>query len=128
MEIRFFSLTEIVYIHENQIDTYGGSKGIRDLNLLSSAIAMPESQFAGEYLHKDIFEMAAAYIYHIAQNHPFIDGNKRTALAAGLTFLDLHNIDINDPCEILYKMMIGVASGKVNKDKIAATLQELSKK
>ena len=126
MEIKFFSLAEIIYIHQNQISTYGGSQGIRDLNLLSSAIAMPESQFAGEYLHKDIFEMAAAYIYHIAQNHPFIDGNKRTALAAGLTFLDLHNMDINDPDDILYEMMINVASGRINKDQISMALRELS--
>lgn len=125
-EIKFLSLSEIVLIHENQINTYGGSTGIRDINLLNSAIAMPESQFSGEYLHNGLFEMAAAYIFHIAQNHPFVDGNKRTALASGLVFLDLNNIDMEDPKEILYKMMINVASGNINKERISIILQELS--
>jgi death-on-curing protein len=119
MKIRFLSLSEIILIHENQIDLYGGSHGTRDINLLSSAIAMPEAQFSGQYLHKDIYEMAAAYIYHISQNHPFIDGNKRTALATGLIFLDINNLEIDDPNEELYAMMINIASRKIKKDGIS---------
>ncbi|MES0488991.1 MAG: type II toxin-antitoxin system death-on-curing family toxin [Leptospirales bacterium] len=126
MDKKFLSLAEIILIHENQINAYGGSSGIRDINLLSSAIAMPEAQFSGQYLHNDIYEMAAAYIFHITQNHPFVDGNKRTALTSGLVFLDLNNIDINDPHEILYEMMINVASGKLNKGEISITLKKLS--
>jgi death-on-curing protein len=127
MDIRFLSLSEIILIHENQIDLYGGSHGTRDINLLNSAIAMPEAQFSGQYLHKDIYEMAAAYIYHITQNHPFIDGNKRTALATGLIFMDINNLEIDDPKEVLYAMMIDIASGKIKKDGISNILRKLIK-
>lgn len=124
-EIEFLTLAEIIKIHKNQIENYGGKEGIRDISLLSSAIAIPESTFDGGYLHKDLLEMAAAYIYHICQNHPFVDGNKRTALVAGLVFLDFNNINIHDPHEKSYKMMIDTASGKMDKDKISAILKNL---
>ncbi|MDI6800525.1 MAG: type II toxin-antitoxin system death-on-curing family toxin [Thermodesulfovibrionales bacterium] len=81
-EIIFLTLAEVIDIHTDQIEKYGGSMGIRDKNLLYSAIAMPSASFYRTFLHSDIFEMAAAYVYHISQNHPFIDGNKRTALAS----------------------------------------------
>lgn len=123
--IEFLTLAEIVEIHKNQIENYGGEEGIRDFSLLSSAIAIPRSTFDGNYLYKDIFEMAAAYIYHISQNHPFVDGNKRTALASGLVFLDFNKIDLNDPDEELYEMMMTVASGKMYKDEIAEILKKL---
>jgi len=124
-EIEFLTLAEIIEIHKNQISNYGGEEGIRDISLLSSAIAMPKSAFEGNYLHKDLFEMAAAYIYHISQNHPFVDGNKRAALVSGLIFLDFNNIHINDPGEELYKMMMNTASGKMNKNRIAEILRNL---
>lgn len=125
MDIRFISLSEIILIHEDQINLYGGSHGTRDINLLISAISMPEGQFSGQYFHKDLFQMAAAYIFHISQNHPFVDGNKRTALATALIFLDLNHIEIDDPNEILYSMMIDVASGKLNKENISNILKNL---
>lgn len=127
-EIEFLTLAEIIEIHNNQILLYGGEPGVRDFSLLSSAIAIPRSTFEGNYLYNDIFEMAAAYIYHICQNHPFVDGNKRVALAAGLIFLDLNNITIDDPNGELYRMMINVASGKINKDKIKSILKQLAVK
>jgi len=71
--------------------------------------------------------MAAAYIYDIAQNHPFIDGNKRTALATGLIFLDINNIEIDDPNEELYAMMIDIASRKIKKDGISNILKKIIK-
>jgi death-on-curing protein len=124
-EIEFLTLAEIIEIHKNQLSNYGGEEGIRDISLLSSAIAMPKSTFEGNYLHKDLFEMAAAYVYHISQNHPFVDGNKRTALVSGLIFLDFNNIYLDDPKEELYKMMMNTASGKMNKNKIAEILRNL---
>lgn len=87
-EIEFLTLADILIIHKNQIELYGGEDGIRDISLLLSALAMPNSTFNGNYLHSDIFHMAAAYIYHICKNHPFIDGNKRVALVAGLDSLN----------------------------------------
>jgi death on curing protein len=126
-EIEFLTLAEVISIHKNQIDLYGGILGIRDITLLQSALAMPESSFNNQYLHKDIYEMAAAYAFHICQNHPFVDGNKRVALVSALIFLDFNEIDIDDPKEILYKTMMDVASGKMSKDKLALIFHSLSK-
>ncbi|MFM8251689.1 MAG: type II toxin-antitoxin system death-on-curing family toxin [Planctomycetota bacterium] len=71
----FLTLDDIIESHQNQIDNYGGSHGIRDIGLLESAIAQPETSFGGQYLHADIFEMAAAYLYHLVMNHPFVDSH-----------------------------------------------------
>ena len=123
----FLTLSEVIAIHKNQINIYGGKSGIRDKSLLKSAIAAPQSTFDKNYLHKDLFEMAAAYAYHICQNHPFTDGNKRVALVSALVFLDLNDIDINDPNNILYNVMINIASGKNNKKDLANIFRKLSK-
>jgi death-on-curing protein len=118
-------MCEVLIILEDQIRRYGGAYGLRDPALLSSALAMPSSSFAGKYLHKDLFEQAAAYTFHICQNHPFIDGNKRTALATALVFLALNGIDLDDPEETLYTLMMKVARGKASKPEIATELQAL---
>lgn len=123
--IRFLTLSEILLIAQNQINLYGGAFAIRDSSLLSSALAMPEASFEGAYLHKSLFEMAAAYIYHLTQNHPFVDGNKRVGLAAGLVFLELNCIHVKDPDGKLYRMMIRVATGKADKAAITSTLEAL---
>lgn len=123
--VRFLTLAEIAAIHNNQIDLYGGSGGIRDIALLSSATAMPESSFDGKYLHDDLFEMAAAYAFHICRDHPFIDGNKRTALAAALVFLDFNGIDIEDKKGSLYDAVMNTASGKMDKKRLAAVFRKL---
>lgn len=93
--IEFLSLTEVLEIHANQIELYGGSPGIRDIGLLEGAIAQPSATYGDEYLHGSIFEMAAAYLYHLVQNHPFIDGNKRVGLAATVVFLELNEFEID---------------------------------
>jgi death-on-curing protein len=119
MAYLFLKLEEIVAVHCNQIDLYGGTHGIRDLGLLESAIAMPSAGFGGKYLHADVFEMAAAYVFHIAQNHPFLDGNKRTAAASAIVFLKLNNIVI-DPAEDDYEKLVRqISQGKANKSDIA---------
>lgn len=90
----FLELADILDIHQDQIERYGGAPGIRDLNLLQSAAAMPEASFGGVYLHSSIHEMAAAYLFHIVQNHPFTDGNKRTGTVAAVVFLKLNGFAI----------------------------------
>lgn len=85
-DVTFLEVYEILLIHEDQINLYGGDAGIRSHELLESAVNMPRSSFEGNYLHKTIFDKASAYIFHISQNHPFLDGNKRTALASALVF------------------------------------------
>jgi death on curing protein len=83
-DIIFLTLSEVVEIHTDQIERFGGDPGIRDLGLLSSAVATPYATFQQTFLHEDIFDMASAYAFHICQNHAFVDGNKRTALASTL--------------------------------------------
>lgn len=128
--IVFLTLAEVVEIHTDQIMRYGGVDGLRDVNLLSSAIAMPYSSFSsfsGTFLHATLFDMAAAYVFHISQNHPFIDGNKRTALASALVFLELNGITISDPSGKLYNAMISLALGKLEKTNLAKLLNSLQK-
>jgi death on curing protein len=125
-EVVFLTLAEVIEIHNDQIVNYGGDPGVRDINLLSSALAMPESTFDGSYLHADFFAMAAAYAFHICQNHPFVDANKRVALVSALVFLDYNGIDIDDPKEKLYALMMKVAKGKGSKKEIEDALKELA--
>ena len=101
---------------------------MRDLSLLSSALAMPEATYEGQYLHKDLFEQAAAYAFHICQNHPFVDGNKRVGLAAALVYLDLNGIELEDPNEELYELMMNVAKGRTKKEEIAEVFRKLSRR
>ncbi len=119
---------EVLLILQDQIRRYGGQYGVRDIDLLSSAIAMPQTSYAGQYLHADIFDQASAYAFHICQNHPFIDGNKRVALAAALVYLDLNGVELTDPEGKLYRLMIKVATGKANKEDIARAFKELAEK
>ncbi|MEG4329587.1 Fic family protein, partial [Microcoleus sp. herbarium5] len=74
---KFLFLDEVLELHDDQISSFGGTPGVRDEGLLESALAQPQATFGGQFLHSTISEQAAAYLYHIAMNHPFIDGNKR---------------------------------------------------
>jgi death-on-curing protein len=115
----FLGLDEVVEIHSDQIKRYGGHSGIRDIELLKSAIAMPATSFGGDYLHTDIYEMAAAYLYHIVRNHPFIDGNKRTGAVASVVFLMMNGIEINADEDNFEKTVLSAAEGKIDKAVIA---------
>jgi len=123
--ITFLTLSEVVDIHADQIARYGGSDGIRDINLLSAAVAMPFASFSGDYFHSDIYEMAAAYAFHICQNHPFVDGNKRTALASALVFLDMNGEGIIDETGKLYDAMMSLAAGQLSKQEFANILRSM---
>ena len=122
----FLTLAEVVEIHADQIRRYGGQAGVRDLGLLQSAIAQPEASFGGAWLHADRFEMAAAYAYHICQNHPFFDGNKRAALASALIFLELNGVPLTDSKGRLHRTMLQVAKGRLTKGELAAVFRELA--
>ena len=99
------------------------------MHLLQSAIAQPEGSFGGEWLHKDLFEMAAAYAFHISSNHPFLDGNKRAGLASALVFLELNGISLSDPSsKQLYQAMMKIATGKINKTDLAEIFRKISLK
>ena len=127
-EPKFLTLAEIIDIHTDQIKRWGGEGGVRDIRLLESAIAQPEASFGGEWLHKDLFEMSSAYAFHICQNHPFIDGNKRAALASALIFLDINGAAIEDPKGKLQASMLALVDGKYGKMEFCKLLKNLSGK
>jgi death on curing protein len=115
----FLGLDEVIEIHHDQIKRYGGHPGIRDIELLKSALAMPAAHFGGNYLHTDIYEMAAAYLFHIVRDHPFIDGNKRTGAVAAVVFLMLNGIETGADEDSFRRMVFLAAEGKVDKAAIA---------
>jgi len=123
VSVSFLTLDEVLAIHSDQIERYGGSFGIRDRSLLESALAMPEATFSGEDLHPSSFEKAAAYVFHLVKNHPFVDGNKRVGLAVGLAFLALNDILITATDDELVELILDVARGKRSKADVAVFLR-----
>lgn len=97
----FLTVEDVLQLHDDQLERFGGSAGIRDRGVLESAVAVAKATFDGKLLHGDIFEMAAAYAFHIAENQPFLDGNKRSGLDAALVFLDVNGWLVLDPDERL---------------------------
>lgn len=120
---RFLSVEDVLAIHEDTIHHEGGLSGIRDLGLLTSAVMMPQQQFAGSYLHDSLPAMAAAYLYHIAQNHAFHDGNKRTAVLSALVFLDVNDVIILPQPKALERATISVAASEMSKDDLIAWMK-----
>ncbi len=126
MEPSFLTFADVIRIHVDQIERYGGQVGIRDLGLLQSALAMPGASFGQEWLHRDLYEMAAAYAFHLSQNQPFVDGNKRTGLVCALAFLEINDVSIADVEGRLYDAMMDVASGVLDKLGLAGVFRALS--
>lgn len=115
----FLTLGEVIEIHRDQIERYGWDPDLRDLGLLQSAMAMPAAGFGGRYLLTDLFEMAAAYLFHITRNHPFVDGNKRTGAVASLVFLSINDVELEAEEEEYERIVLGVARGEIDKAKVA---------
>jgi len=126
-EPKFLALDQVLEIHRIQLELFGGQDGIRDLGSLESAIAQPEAGFGERYFHAFPFGMAAAYAYHIAENQPFVDGNKRTALDCALTFLGVYGIMVEDPQMELFHAMIAMGKRQLTKDALARVFEKLSK-
>ena len=122
----FLTFAEIIEIHDYQIEHFGGSDGLRSVELLKSAIGMPSSTFSGEYLHSSIPEMAAAYLFHLVENHPFLDGNKRVGAMASLVFLDLNGYEFDATDEEFTDLVMRVASGKMLKSEVVLFFQQHS--
>ncbi len=118
-EPEFLTMEEILATHRMSIELYGGSYGLRDNKGLESAINMPRSTFGGEYLHPDLYEMAAAYLFHLVKNHPFIDGNKRVGTRAALLFLYLNGIKLETDPDELADIVLSVVKNDVSKKEIA---------
>ncbi|MDR1977001.1 MAG: type II toxin-antitoxin system death-on-curing family toxin [Campylobacteraceae bacterium] len=126
--VRFLTLSEVLLILEDQIRNYGGIYGVRDIKLLSLTIYVAQSSFEGKYLHATIPAMASAYAFHICQNHPFIDGNKRVALASALVFLDINGYAFDCEDEKIYDEIMGVAKGDIKKEELVRYYEKHSKK
>ena len=124
----FLELAEVLAIHRDQIGRYGGREGIRDLELLQSALAVPAASFSGKFLHADLPEMASAYLFHIVRDHPFIDGNKRTGTAAALVFLLLNDRGFNAPQDKLVEAVVAVAAGALSKTELTLVFRRWTKK
>lgn len=120
---QFLTLDDVLESHAEQIASYGGSEGIRDPGLLMSALAQPEASFGGQYLHSDVFEMAAAYLFYIVQNDPFVDGNKHVGLEAALLFLEINGHSIETTDEALVELVLRTAQGQATKRQIAEFLR-----
>jgi death-on-curing protein len=115
----FLSLDEVLEIHRDQLARYGGTAGIRDLGLLQSALAQPQAKFGGRFLHADVFEIAAAYLFHIVQNHPFMDGNKRVGAVAASVFLLLNDEDTTATSTELESLVLAMAQRQRTKLEIS---------
>lgn len=118
MNLRFLTLDEVLLLHKTQTTLFGGDDGLRDKNLLLSAIAMPEATFGGEYLHPTLPEMAAAYLFHLVKNHPFVDGNKRTGAAAAATFVIFNGFEFTASSKDYEQHVLAVASGQCDKPQV----------
>jgi death-on-curing protein len=114
----FLSVDNVIYLHEDSSREEGGMAGMRDLPLLESAVLMPQQQFGGQYLHNGIPSMAAAYLFHIVSNHPFLDGNKRAGAMAAFVFLDSNGCDLVAHPADFEGMVLKTATGVMPKNEV----------
>jgi death-on-curing protein len=126
MAIRYIPEELVLTIHADLLQRYGGQPGLRDRGLLESALAQPRMTVGGKEVHKTLFEKTAAYGYHICNNHPFIDGNKRVAFVLMDVFLQKNGWEITAAEEDAYSMMMSLASGNLSKVQLASWLKEHS--
>ncbi|MEO1069264.1 MAG: type II toxin-antitoxin system death-on-curing family toxin [Cyanobacteria bacterium J06638_6] len=120
----FPSHEDVLLLHDDQIATYGGTAGVRDQGLLDSALAQPRATFGGELLHPALAEQAAAYLYHLSRNHPFIDGNKRTAFAVMDAFIEANGYSLSLTDDEAYNLVMQVAQGQLEKESLAQRLRD----
>lgn len=122
-EPRFLTISDVELLHDQSLAAFGGLSGVRDVGLLESAVRQPENDFA--YGKADLFGIAAAYAFHIAQNQPFFDGNKRAAIMSALVFLKLNGLDKVVEWHALYNGMIAIAEKRLDKSGLAQLLRDL---
>jgi death-on-curing protein len=114
-------------IHAEALRKFGGSDGVRDENLLASAVLTPQSSFGGKSPYADLVEIAGAYLFYLCGNHPFIDGNKRTAMMAAIVFLRLNEIEPAPDSDEWERLVLDVASSKLDRDETTRRLRKLVK-
>ncbi len=121
-EPRWLDIDLVLDFHAEQLALFGGAEGIRDLGLLESALARPLNKFG--YGDRNVASLAAAYGYGIAKNHPFVDGNKRTALASMVVFLGLNKLEIDTSSQELTAVVLSLAAGEINEQVLARWLRD----
>jgi death-on-curing protein len=123
----FLSVADVLEFHAELVKNFGGDSGVLDLGLLESAVAQPRQTFKGQFLHEDLAAMAAAYLFHIVKNHPFADGNKRTATHTAHVFLLLNGVNIKLPTSAMETAVLKVTQGTMSKRKLAENFRALMK-
>lgn len=118
----FLSREAVDLIHKASLEAFGGADGVRDENALESALAQPLQEHF--YRQSDLFAIAAAYAFHVAENQPYIDGNKRTGLLSALNFLAVNGIIADQPVDEFYDAMIGIAQKRIDKAGLAAIFRQ----
>jgi death-on-curing protein len=121
----FLSVSHVEQIHAAAISGFGGSDGVRDIALLESAVAAPQATFAGESVYADLEEVAAAYLFYLCRNHPFVDGNKRTAFGACLLFLRLNGLSPSPDSDDWEQLVLDVAASRLDRDATTTRLRKL---
>jgi death on curing protein len=116
---RFLTYEQVIALHQMQIDEFGGSPGVKDEGLLASALAQAESGFGDEYFHKDLYEMAAAYLFHLVKNHAFHDGNKRIAAITAAVFLEVNGLHVLAQEDEFETLVMNAAQSQIDKTQIA---------
>jgi len=124
----YLTAKQIMFIHSRLIKETGGSQGVHDLSALLSAVGRPQSSFDDQDLYTDLFSKAAALIDSLIRNHPFVDGNKRTGMAAGALFLRQNGYALKVDNEEVVSIALGIAQSQLDLDQIAAWLKENSQK
>ncbi|MBZ5510361.1 MAG: type II toxin-antitoxin system death-on-curing family toxin [Acidobacteriia bacterium] len=122
----WIGVLEALVLHDMQLVTFGGAAGVRDVGLLESALARPRNLLAYGKKKPSLARLAAAYAFGIIKNHPFADGNKRTALVIAFAFLDVNGIEINASEEDAYRMFMDLPSGRVSEEELAHWMSENS--
>jgi len=112
-------------IHKEAIARFGGSEGVRDGALLESAVAAPQASFGGRSPYRDLTEVAAAYLFYLCRNHPFVDGNKRAALGACVIFLRLNGVEPKPDGPAWEELVLAIASGSLDREEATMKLREL---
>lgn len=127
-KIIFLTLEQVLAIHFDQVNNYGGSHGVRDLPLLDSAVSRPQASFMGQDLYETIFDKAAALFHSLVLNHPFIDANKRTSTVAAAGFLHFNGYDLKVSQKELVAASLNIESKKWDLEEISKWLKEHSVK
>ncbi|OGK30217.1 hypothetical protein A3B02_02170 [Candidatus Roizmanbacteria bacterium RIFCSPLOWO2_01_FULL_42_14] len=127
-DIQFLSIEEVVIIHEKMIAIGGGASDILNIDLLHASVERPRAMFGGTYVYISIFDMAAALIQSLVKNHPFLDGNKRTAFFSGMRFLEINGHQLSANREEIVTFIVSIDQDNLSIEKISQWLSQRAHK